>query len=376
MPFLSYKCLNSRPMVRVFVILLSIFTLMYPNLALAGDVSASLHIAYDTHAYDGEMFEAEGVRGDGESKLRRLKASSKVDFNDAISMKASLEYEVDDRKFVVDDFYLSGPFWAGMEFKLGQFKEPFGLENLQSLKFQYLRERSVATNAFTFSRERGFGLSKEAGRWYWEGAISSIEDSGTAYTTRLAFAPLLKKKRFIHLGAGWSTRDGIKGKYDIDETVIAHSVGNLIHSANYKPEFVNAGNIEFAARYRAFVIQSEAFWQDIQLEGNSYQLGGYYTSVLWTLMGRSREYKNGELDFDKPKKQTLELAARFSMADLESRRDGQITEVLSVALNYYFRDALRLTLEYERARLDSFYPRQWDTRTKGDSVSARLQLIL
>jgi phosphate-selective porin len=135
--------------------------------------------------------------------------------------------------------------------------------------------------------------------------------------------------------------------------------------------------LEFAGRYGPFVLQSEVLFQEVVDNDNvSHQLGGYYTSLLWNIMGKSRRYKNGEVEFVESKTHGLELALRYSMADVEAHRDGDVGEVVSIALNYYARNALRLSLQYERAELTTFNPKDWDTYVKGDSISARLQLML
>ncbi len=366
--------------------LVAIASTTLPSVALASKsgFSASASMAYDTHSFGGELFDGEQASSADKHQLRRLKLSSKYKFSSTYSGKVSTKYSVNKSRFVLDDAYIRANLGSRVTLTAGQFKEPFGLEKQQGLSFGYLMERSVVTNTLTFSRKPGVKILIKGERWRWDAAIMQVEadspkfSDATAYISRFTFAPVTRKKAFLHLGAGWSTRDGVgREKYDIDEPLIARSFGNLIHSANIKVDSVTTGNLEFAGKYGPVVLQSEILFQDVLDQDNvNYHFGGYYTSLLWTVLGRSRTYKNGAVEFAKPKRHTLELALRFSMSDVEAYRDGDVAEVLSLGLNYYHRSTFRLSLNYERADLTSFSSDDWDTYVKGDAISARLQLMM
>lgn len=346
-------------------------------------VAVSASIAFDSESYGGGLFSDNEVAGHSSSRLRRLKLSSKYKYNSIYSGKISTKYAVYRDKFVLDDAYIRMRLGSAVTLKAGQFKEPFGMEKQQGWSSQYLMERSIATNVLTFSRKPGVSLLTTGKHWRWDAAVMQVKaksddyNDSNAYVSRFTFAPIVKNKAFLHFGAGFSTRGGVEKNYDIDEPLIAHSTGNLFHSAKIRAKNIRAGNLEFAGKYGPFVLQSEALYQKVKdRDSVTHEFGGYYTSALWTLMGKSRGYADGEIEFGNTKKNTLEMAFRYSVVDGESRREGDIAEVMSIGFNYYVKRAVRISLEYERANVTTFNSNDWDTRVKGDSISARFQLMM
>lgn len=341
-------------------------------------------LAYDINTYDGDLFDGEDAVNKHVSELRRLKFSGRYKFTDALSVKLSTKYRLHKDEFVLDDAYLRAKLGSRVTMTVGRFKEPFSMENSQGFKYQYLMERSVATNTLTFARKNGIKFLTEGESWGWTLAAMQVKakdddfDDAIAYITRFTVAPINSKKKFLHFGAGLSTRNGVEKKYDIDEAVIAPGVGDLIHSVKIAADTLHASNVEFAGKYGPIVLQSEGYYQRIEgRDGLDYQLAGYYATLSWAIMGRSRAYKNGRVEYVAPKKQALELAIRYSLADLESHWDGDVAEVTSICLNYYVRSALRVSLEYEYADLTSYDADDWEySRAKGNAINARLQLML
>lgn len=340
----------------------------------------SAYIIYDYNAFNGDLFADENAVNRRVSQLRRLKASAKYDFKSYLSGKLSVEYDAADDKFGIDDAYIDIEIGKHWHLQAGKFKEPFGLENQQSLSTQYTMERSAPTNALTFGRNHGLLVIYQRSRWQWQFATTKVnaEDNefkdSISLTTRLSGLPVETKDTFVHLGAGYTTRNATEKKYDIDEGLIAHGVGNLISSANLKPDTIASSNIELAAKYSAFILQSESIRQYItERNGDKHTLSGYYATLLWTVLGSKRDYDNGEIKFDDSSQHTVELAIRRSYIDLESDLDGDRAKILSAAVNYYFKSALRISLEYQYAELTSFDEGETEM-VDGEAINARLQL--
>ena len=78
---------------------------------------------------------------------------------------------------------------------IGQFKQPFGLEELTSSKYITFIERA-SMSAFAVDRRICIGLSGDAGRWHWAGSVfgqeesdSEGKDEGTGANGRIAWTP-------------------------------------------------------------------------------------------------------------------------------------------------------------------------------------------
>jgi len=94
---------------------------------------------------------------------------------------------------------------------------------------------------------------------------------------------------------------------------------------------------------------------------NDLQMDGWYADAAWTITGESRKYKQGKFyQVDPAKKFSLknggwgawELATRYSAVDMDSQdnnlRGGKISNI-TVALNWYLNNNLRLMGDYTRA---------------------------
>lgn len=341
------------------------------------DLSAQM--MYDHHQLSGSIFDDEELKSNV-SHLRRLKLTLKYDISKRLKVKTSAEYDNEEDKFGIDDGYFDVSLTDHWSLLVGQFKEPFGMENQQSLATQYTTERSVPTNAFTFGRNPGLQTVYSRKRWQWQFAATQVKakdeefSDAIAYTTRLTALALDIDQGFIHLGAGWTSRKGSENKYDIDEGLIANGVGNLIGSPKLKADNMQSSNVEFAARLSAFIWQGEYFIHNIEERNNDkHTFYGYYNTLMWTAVGSKRDYDDGEIKFDDASKHTLEFAIRRSYVDLETEQDGDRADTMTVAVNYYYKDALRISLEHQNTDLLHLDDGN-DLLVSGESFNARLQL--
>lgn len=342
----------------------------------------SVNLMYDSNNYRGSLFEDEESTATRTSYLRRLKLSAKMNLMEDLTAKVALDFDNDEQKFEVDDAYLEFRIAKPLRVYLGRFKEPFGLENQQSLKTQYLMERSAPTNLLTFGRNHGVSLHYQSDLWTVQTAVMKVPsedndfDDAFAYVGRLTIAPIQEKRSFVHVGVGASKRNTTASKYQLEDNLIAYGTGDLINSAKHDAEEIHAGNIEFAAQYRFLLLQTEYLRQNIQTEEQQgVRVDGSYATLAWTLMGKPREYDDGEIKLSSKAKHTIEIAYRHSAINLTGGIKGDMATAQEIAVNYYTKEALKLTLQYERGRRED-----WDEDGQlevdhGQSLNVRVQFL-
>ncbi|MBT8079595.1 MAG: OprO/OprP family phosphate-selective porin [Gammaproteobacteria bacterium] len=316
---------------------------------------------------------------DNDLYVRQAKLELESDLTDWLKVNASAKYDQYEESEVADLFLEFKPLkdWSLVA---GQFKEPAGMEKMQSLGSQFFNERSLATNVFSTSRKPGIKIEYD-GKWAWVQAAymqadsrSGYFDSGNVYAARVAIRPYRDKSKdaFVHLGGFYSTRDEVELRYDIDEPLIARSFGNSFHSPNYYADRIDTGGVEIAASFRRIVFQAEFFMQELyERDGDEWQQDGYYATLSWTAFGKPRKYRNAKIRYNDKNDSAFELSARISEADTVNFGEGDRATVLSIAANYYSWKYYKLTLEYESAELDGFDAGLTETLS-GNSVALRL----
>ncbi len=345
------------------------------------DVSAKLLV--DAIDYQGRTFiNDDGVQTGGDDfYIRQAKLKLEADVTDRLKVEASGNYDS------YDDWEIANLFLAFKPIKdwslvVGKFKEPAGMEKMQSLGSQFFNERSLATNVFSNPRKPGIKVEYD-GKWAWAQAAymhqesrSSQFDDGVVAAARIAISPFRDKSRdaFVHLGGFYSTRDDVELRYDIDEPVIAWSFGNSFHSPNYYANRIDTGGAEVAAGFRKIIFQGEVFAQELyERDGDKWQHDGYYATLSWTVLGQPRKYKNAEIRYNRKNTSALELSARISEADTVNFSEGDRARVLSIAANYYSTKRYKLSLEYESADLEGFDAGLME-EFSGQSVAVRLNV--
>ncbi len=347
------------------------------------NVDISTRLIVEAIDYQGSTFVNDnGLRSDGDDLyVRQVKLKLEAEPADWLKIEASGKYDPYDDWRVANLFLEFKPIKDWSLF-VGQFKEPAGMEKMQSLGSLFFNERSLATNVFSTRRKPGIKIEYD-GKWAWVQAAymqadsrSEYFDDGDVLAARVAISPFRDKSRdvFVHLGGFYSTRDDVELSFDIDEPVIARSFGNLFHSPNYYADRIDTGGVEIAAGFRKIVFQGEFFAQELyERDGDEWQHDGYYATLSWTALGKPRKYRNAKIRFDEKNTSALELSARISEADNVNFGEGDRARVLSVAANYYAKKYYKLTLEYESADLEGF-DAGITQKSSGSSVAVRLNV--
>ncbi|MDQ6957724.1 MAG: OprO/OprP family phosphate-selective porin [Mariprofundaceae bacterium] len=310
--------------------------------------------------------------GDGaEFRRARLFVKGKVgDFH----YKAQYDFAGNGTK--IKDLYIK---YTGLpvHIKVGNFKEPFSLEELTSSKYITFMERAMP-NTFAPSRHIGAALSGHGDSWSAAAGVFTNGASGTTSgvdsqfdaTGRLTFAPIHEKTRVLHLGAGInyslpsSTRT-LRFR-ERPESHVTHKrlvgTGDILNV-----DSVLKYDLEAAAVFGPASIQGEYSRTDVSFQNgiaNEPSFSGYYIFGSWFLTGESRPYsvKKGSFGRVHPNHNfqlgadgwgAWEVAARFSQLDLEDTGfPGGKEQNITVGLNWYPHPHLRWMFNWVHASVD------------------------
>jgi len=315
--------------------------------------------------------------GDG-AEFRRARLFAKGSVGD-FHYKA--QYDFAGNKTKIKDMYIK---YTGLpvHIQVGNFKEPFSLEELTSSKYITFMERGLP-NVFAPSRNIGAALSGHGDSWSAAGGVFTNGASGTSsgvdskfdVTGRLTFAPIHEKTRVLHLGAGinYSRPDSTRNlRFDTrPESHITHkklvdTMGTTLDTGNNVASVLKY-DLEAAAVYGPASIQGEYIRTNVSYQNgvnNEPSFSGYYVFGSWFLTGESRPYsvKKGSFGRVHPNQNfqlgkdgwgAFEVAARFSQLDLEDIGVlGGKEQDITAALNWYPHPHLRLMLNWVHASVD------------------------
>lgn len=285
------------------------------------------------------------------------------------------EYEFADstvRNKGITDAWLRYKGWAPALITMGNFKEPFGMEQLTSDNTTLFLERGV-NDVLTPGRAIGIEARTAGSQWsaaaglFGEKPDSDVDkegDEGWDMAARATYAPLLTPDAIVHLGAGVRRHQpedstnalrfrsrpesNITGVYLVDTGVLANT-----------DDFVST-NGELAGLWGPVTFQSEYMHTALDRNGpaKNADFSGWYAQMAWLLTGERRPYKVAEGVFDRVQPLgsvglggigAWELASRLSEVDLSDRDVvGGRERNLTMAINWYLTSNIRLMLNYIR----------------------------
>ena len=293
--------------------------------------------------------------------------------------------------------------------RFGQFKEPFGLEELMSSNNITFIERAQPTSVFAPSRKTGVMLHNAFLDNRITGAVGVFRDTNDYgnrardgkynVAARVTGLPWYEDggKQLVHLGIAYLYRN-LDGEFRV----------NVRPEAQLTPRFLDTGliladnehrlGLEAAALYGPFSIQGEYMMSRVDTEflGNR-TIDGWYVAGSWVMTGESRSYSTSSGTFGtvKPKNNfkltgenqgfgAWELALRYSELDLnDGGRNGirgGAEDTLTLGLNWYLNPNARIMFNYMHTSVDrDFYysANNWVYRAKGfdmNSFSTRFQV--
>ncbi|MCK5831155.1 MAG: hypothetical protein KAH20_12735 [Methylococcales bacterium] len=265
----------------------------------------------------------------------------------------------------IRDAFLTYNGFDHIEFKAGNFKDPYMLQEQTSSKYITFTERALVD---AFASGRHLGVMTSAKYKNWTAAVglfgrgvntaSKSKDEGWGVAGRATYAPINEKTRVIHLGVAGDYRNtGDTESVRFKQQPETHISGvNIVDTG----KIAGVDNYLHLGAELAFVegplsAQAEYVWTTIErnVEGDI-DFNGWYVQTAYFLTGESRRYKKGKFSGVSPKSVVgrggigaWQLAARYSTIDLN---DGNIhggdAENMTIGLNWFPTSTLRFSGSY------------------------------
>ncbi len=258
-------------------------------------------IQLDYNVYDGVINKVEGETG-SDIFFRRARIRIHGQAN-GWGYKAS--YNLIDGGSI-DQLNISYEGWGDtVELTFGQQKENFGLEDTGSSKWITAIERSMPSNAFSIDKNIGVQLHGATDLvTYSVGAFKEsidADDNSLDYglTGRLVVRPVYTDDLLIHLGAGFSTRDGELDSFGSrlgvrgGEDKTANQIAAEYDDSDAFDDELQLWNLEVEALFGPYHFMAEYFSGELQgIDATpDIEASGYYLQTGWVVTGESRDYK-------------------------------------------------------------------------------------
>lgn len=270
----------------------------------------------------------------------------------------------------VKDAYLGYEGFDLARLQIGQFKEPFSLEEQTGSAATTFMERALAT-ALAPGRRIGIGLSTDSADWTLAGGlfggafdddVDDEGDEGWGIAARVTWAPWGEGRKALHLGAAWSTRS----PDDEREVEFAAGPESSLTDVDYLDtddiddvDRIDRYGLEAAVVHGPWSLQAEWIEARVDRRGGLGELAfdGYYVFASWFVTGESREYRadSGRFGGIEPRGDAgaWELALRFSELDLtDDDVTGGSAEQVTLGLNWYANPQVRFMFNYLRVDND------------------------
>jgi len=253
----------------------------------------------------------------------------------------------------------------GVQFQVGNFRDPFILQELTSDKYMTFSERAL-TSAFASGRHIGLMASHVENKGSWAVGLfgdtvstrGGSNNEGWGANIRTTYSPINEEGRLIHLGLAAQYRDtGDVGELRFKQQAETRISGiNIVDTGimNKTKDSLKIG-AELATVYGPFSAQVE--YIDTEVHRNGFEdlnFDGWYAETAYFLTGESRQYKKGKFSFPQPKFNVGEggigawqLALRYSHIDLnDGLINGGEADAVAFGLNWFATPTLRFTANY------------------------------
>lgn len=366
------KLLKWKPAARAPLLVLGILAMSAPRAEVIEPGSDRLEIKSEDGAnrlrllgrffYDVGDFDDDVTPLDANNQFEsaRLGLSGTV----ANDFKFLLQYEFanalrgDEPQAELKDAWIGYSGLKSWDFRVGQFQEPFSLEELTSSRYITFMERALP-NAFVPGYHLGASVHYQGRNWqatggYFDRSIGpGDDDEGSGYAARVTAAPLHRKRRLLHVGASAAYRspddDTVRFRARpetglTDERLV--STGTLSQVDHYMTEGIEAAWVQ-----GPFSLQAEYMLNQVERLSSSDRddvgFQGGYVYASWFPTGESRRYseKRGVFTRIKPESHygAVELALRYSMLDLnDGSVEGGKERNWTLGANWYVNRSMRL----------------------------------
>jgi len=325
---------------------------------------------YGYFTEDGDLERRLGMDFEDGTEFRRARLYISGTVHDNIEFKAQYDFVDGDADF--KDVYIgfkNVPYVGNI--RIGQFKEPFSLEELTSSNYTTFMERSLV-NTFAPSRNTGVMLYDTLldQRMTWAAGFFRQTDSfgdgtgGRDYnaTARLTGLPWYEDEgsKLLHLGIAYTHQNYEGDTLRLRARPEAHLAPRLADTGVFPAEYSDRIGVEAALVHGPFSIQGEYVHNFV--ETRSQWIGdpdfwGASVQASYFLTGEHRPYKKSDGVFDRVRPLepvgkdggvgAWEVAARFSYLNLndDKIRGGRLRD-FTFGLNWYLNPSVRTMWNY------------------------------
>ncbi|WP_417461239.1 porin [Kordiimonas sp.] len=266
-------------------------------------------------------------------------------------------------KAKLDDTYLRYSGIEGTDITIGFHKIYHSLDSATSDLDVSFMERSMVSNAFEVGAGGKMGLSALTSGPNWSvqyGVMLSSPNSGDAdkdgwsLAGRATYAPVMAEGRLLHVGVSAYVRHE-------DDELVSFSDRPEIRNDSFKP--YDSGTVaashysylggEVATSYGPLTLQGEISRMQTSASTGDHNFWGTTLQASYMLTGESKPYSGGKGAFGRLKPHramgeggfgAVELALRFSHLDVRDGGTGTVGDTLTLGLNWYMTDAVRLMI--------------------------------
>jgi phosphate-selective porin OprO/OprP len=322
------------------------------------------------------MFGLQGTPTGVEFRRARLALAGTVYGN----VDYKFEYDFADGTPAFKDVYIGVAGLPIVQYvRVGNFKEPFSLEELTSSNYITFMERGLP-NAFAPSRNTGIAVMPtffDEHMTVSAGGFRETNDSGYGFgsdqeynvTARVTGVPVYEDKgrNLIHLGLSYSHKFRHQETISFSQRPESHLFPvRLVNTLAIETDGVDLINPEIAFVRGPLSVQAEYMHSFVQqIDASNPDFGGFYVFASYFLTGEQRSYKLSKGAFDRVSPRhnfssdlenwgAWEVAARFSRLDLGSKdvRGGALDDV-TAGVNWYLNPVMRIEVNYVWAHLES-----------------------
>lgn len=341
-------------------------------------IGGRMHADYTSHSNYGDL--PANNRPINGTQIRRgriaLSGSLYKDFDYMIETDFA-----NDATSVKDLFLVYHGFKAPMELTVGHQKHAMSMEIQESSNDIMFTERSLVS-ALTvpfFDRAIGVNLKGFGENWNVQGglygdsmgtnATNASNNEGNGFGIRGTWTPINEKEKVLHVGLNYGYRNtSDTGTANSGAARMRYRTTNMSEleivdtGTLTDMDRVKTGIFELAGMYGPLSFQSEFAKSKVSRDLNSdADVSAWYAQAGWTLTGESRTYKGSDGEFKRLSPQNpfdlnngkwgaWEVAARYDSIDLQDASlTGGEAKRLSLSLNWYLNDDVRILAGYSRA---------------------------
>ena len=356
-------------------------------------INGRVHADYRSYSYDssdnGGLLTTSSPRGADTYDIRRARIGAKVRFLDYYTGEVVFNGTGDSGTGDLDVAYLNVAWWKPVQFRFGQFKHPFSLEEMTSSNNIDFIERSFGDALFVEKQAgvmvhgapaKGFTYAVSVANGSGQNSVegNAGEDSKDILgRVTLNFAEIMGNKDMVlHAGLAYVKGDTSKGiTADNTEAVFGGDGRTEARGVSFFDAPGVAGvagvdnsidrsrmNVETALAYGPFKFQAQYITSSYDFESGTAvapisideDINTWYAQALWTITGESHasRYKEGAFGSLKPKNNfdpktmsggAWEVGVRYSKFDASDFRNSDGTALAGSGVTASFAEADSIT---------------------------------